>query len=118
MTVRRFGLLVRAGERGQAAVETVAMLPVLGLVALAAGQALAAGAASELAGHAAEAGAVAIFEGEDPVSAARASIPGWSRDRVAVSVRDGQVAVSLVPPALHPSLARLLTAHAEASASR
>lgn len=101
---------------GQASVEIVAMLPVLAAVALAAGQLLAAGAASELAAHAAEAGAVAVLEGEDPAGAARAAVPGWSRERVDVTVHGGDVAVTLAPPALHPSLARLLAAHAEASA--
>lgn len=48
---------------GQASVELVALLPLVVAVALALLQALAAGRASELAGHAAHAGAVAIAQG-------------------------------------------------------
>jgi hypothetical protein len=101
---------------GQASVELVAMLPLAAAVALAAGQTLAAGAAAELAGHAAEAGAVAIAEGIDPAQAARASVPGWSRDRLQVRVDGRRVVVRLRPPALLPPLARALTASAVADA--
>ncbi len=51
------------GERGQATVELVAMLPLMAGIAVLVLQLLAAGAARELAGHAAEAGAVAMLQG-------------------------------------------------------
>ena len=58
-------------ERGQSSVEIVALLPLLALVALTVLQLLAAGAASELADHAAEAGAVALLQQRDPAQAVR-----------------------------------------------
>jgi hypothetical protein len=103
-------------ERGQAAVEVVALLPLLAAVALGAMQALAAGAAVELAGHAAHAGAVALAEGRDGAAAARAAVPGWSRSRIAVEVRGSRVQVRLTPRALVPGLGERLSATATADA--
>lgn len=99
---------------GQATVEMLALLPVVALVALVLLQALAAGAARELAGHAAEAGAVALAEGADPRAAARDAVPGWSRSGLRVSVRAGAVEVRMRPPGLLPGVAGLLTASAVA----
>lgn len=106
-----------AGERGQSTVELVALLPVLLVVVFAAAQVLLAGAASEFAGHAAEAGAVAALEGGDAEAAARDAIPGWSRDRLEVSIADGVVRVAVRPAPLVPPLAGLLVAHATARTS-
>jgi len=94
-----------ARERGQGSVELVALLPVLLAVALGAAQLLAAGYAAVLAGNAAEA-------------AARAALPGWSRRRLEVAVRGGEVRVRLRPPALIPRLGGELevTAHAAVEA--
>ena len=79
------------------------MLPLLVAVALALGQLLAAGAARELAGHAAEAAAIAIGRGEDPRDAARDALPGWSRERLRVRGRrprgDGDGHAAPVRPA-------------------
>jgi hypothetical protein len=97
-------------------VELVGMLPVAVLVALAAGQLLAAGAARELAGHAAEAGAVAIVQGIDPREAAREALPGWSSKRVDVRVRDRRVRVRVRPLTLIPGLADELAATVTADA--
>jgi hypothetical protein len=107
---------MRRGEGGQSTVELVAMLPLLLAVVVAAVQLLLAGAASEFAGHAAEAGAVALLEGADPVAAARAAVPGWSRGRVVVRVEGDAVRVAVLPAALVPPLAVALMAHAEARA--
>jgi hypothetical protein len=109
-----------AAERGQAAIEVVALTPLVVAVALAMLQALAAGLAAELADHAAESGAVALAEGRDGAAAARAAVPGWPHDRVDVRVRGGRVRVRLTPPALVPAMGRLLaaTATAEAGAGR
>ena len=104
------------GVRGQAAVELVGALPVVILVALAAGQALAAGLARELADHAAEAAAVALYQSADPAAAARDALPGWARDRLQVRVEGGDVAVRLRPPAALPEVGRLLEASATAHA--
>jgi hypothetical protein len=101
---------------GQAAVELVAALPLVAVLALTAGQLLAAGAAHELAAHAAEAGAIGLLEGTDPQRAARAALPGWSRDRVQVAVSGRRVRVRVRPPRLLPGVAALLTATSEADA--
>lgn len=108
------------GRCGQAAVEVVALLPLLAAVALAMLQALAAGVAGELAGHAAHSGAVALAEGGDAAAAARAAVPGWSHAGVAVTVHGTRVEVRLTPPTLVPGLgARLAaTASADAGAAR
>jgi hypothetical protein len=102
--------------RGQATVELVGILPLAVLVALTIGQALAAGAAHELAGHAAEAGAAAIVQDADPREAAREAVPGWSSGRVEVRVRDRSVRVRLRPRAIVPGLADELVATAVADA--
>jgi hypothetical protein len=104
------------GIAGQASVELVALLPLAALIALAIGQLLAAGAARELAGSAAEAGAAAILEGADPTAAARAALPGWSRERADVRVAGRRVEVRLRPRALVPVLAETLVATASADA--
>jgi hypothetical protein len=102
--------------RGQAAVELVALLPLFGIVAIAMLQALAAGAAAELADHAAQNGAVAIAEGRDGAAAARAAVPGWARGGVDVSVQGTRVRVRLQPPSLLPGLGARLRASASADA--
>jgi hypothetical protein len=107
---------VRGRERGQAAVEVVALIPLVAAVALAVLQALAAGAAFELAGDAAAAGAVAVAEGRDGAAAARAAVPGWAHDRVAVDVHGTRVRVRLTPPSLLPRLGAALAATATADA--
>ncbi|HEV2770077.1 MAG TPA: hypothetical protein VGV40_07845 [Solirubrobacteraceae bacterium] len=105
-----------AAQAGQATVETVAWLPVLFAVVAAVGCLLAAGAARELAGHAAEAGAVAILQGGDPVGAARDALPGWSRERVTVRRRGRTVHVRVRPPIPVRRLADALAATARADA--
>ncbi|HEX4806991.1 MAG TPA: hypothetical protein VFU94_13925 [Conexibacter sp.] len=105
-------------ERGQSAVELVALLPLVVAVALAVLQVLAAGLAWELAGHAAHDGAVALAEGRDGATAARASLPGWARSRVVVAVRGRRVHVKVTPPSLLPGLAARLAAGAGADAGR
>jgi hypothetical protein len=89
---------------------------VAAVVALAAAQVLAAGLSAELAGHAAEAGAIALVRDQDPIAAARASLPGWSQDRVTVRISGRVVRVRLPPPTVVPGLAGALTASATADA--
>lgn len=88
----------RPEESGQASIELLAGLPALLAAALASFQLLATGYALTLADGAAEAGAIATAMGEDPENAARAALPGWARDRVDVSERDGSLVVELLPP--------------------
>jgi hypothetical protein len=109
---------MRRGEHGQSAVETVALLPLYVAVALAIGHVLAAGLAHELAGHAAEAGAIAVLRGADPKAAAAAALPEWSKERVAVTARGGEVRVRLRPPAVIPGVADVLAATADADIGR
>jgi len=104
------------GCAGQAAVELVALLPLVVGVALAILQALAAGVAVELAGHAAQSGAIAIAEGRDGEAAARAALPGWMRSRLHVEVDRTRVRVRVMPPSLLPGAGTRLAASASADA--
>ena len=102
-------------ERGQATVEVLGALPallVLGLVAL---QLLAVGYSAVLAGAAAEAGALALAGGGDARTAARQSLPGWSRAGASVAVSRRSVRVRLRPPSPLRALARKLAVSASAS---
>jgi hypothetical protein len=105
-----------AEERGQASVELVAALPALLLAAMVALQLLAAGYALTLADGAAEAGALALVSGDPAAEAARAALPGWAKEDVAVSVRGGTVTVRLSPPSPMGSLADRLAVTSSASA--
>jgi hypothetical protein len=93
----------RAGaqdEDGQAAVELVAVLPVLGLVLVLAWQALVAGQTWWLASAAAREGARASALGGDPGAAARRVLPRGARPRVTRAGADG-IRVRLdIPPVL------------------
>jgi hypothetical protein len=101
---------------GQAAVELVALLPLLVAVALGILQALAAGVAAELAGHAAQSGAVAVAEGRDGAAAARAALPGWARARIRVELHGTRVRVEVTPPSLLSGIGARLTTSATADA--
>src|SRR5215218_5290365 len=101
---------------GQASVELLGILPLALLIALAIAQLLAAGSARELAGNAAEAGAAAILQGTDPEQAARAALPGWSRERATVHVSERRVEIRVRPRTVIPLVANHLEAHASADA--
>jgi hypothetical protein len=116
--VRRSASRSARGTAGQAAVELVALLPLVIAVALGILQALAAGVAFELAGHAAQSGAVAIAEGRDGVAAARAALPGWARSGVHVDIDGTQLRVRVAPPSLLPGMGERLMATATADAGR
>jgi hypothetical protein len=103
------------GERGQASLELLGLLPLLLAVALAAAQLLAVGYSSVLAGNAAEAGALALAGGGSPRSGAREALPGWSRAGAHVSVSGGEVTVRLRPPGLLRALAGQLDVSASAA---
>ncbi|HEX2087497.1 MAG TPA: hypothetical protein VHF89_17570 [Solirubrobacteraceae bacterium] len=105
-----------ASARGQASVELVAIVPLLVAVGLGVGQLLAAGAARELAGHAAEAAAIALGRGGDPEDAAREALPGWSRERLEIDVDRRRVTATVRPLPLVPPLADRLEASVTADA--
>ena len=116
MSGRAMRALRSRGASGQAAVEVVALVPLVVAVALGLLQALAAGLASELADHAAQNGAIALAQGRDGATAARAALPGWARARIDVRVRGTQVRVRVTPPSLVPGLGARLAATATADA--
>lgn len=103
-------------ERGQATVELVAALPAMLLAAMVALQLLAAGYAMTLADGAAEAGALALASGGSAADAARAALPGWAEDDVAVEVEGGKVSVRLQPPSPLAALSERLTVSSSAAA--
>lgn len=91
-------------DSGQASIELLALLPVLGLVAALAVQALIAGETWWLASVAAREGARASALGQDPRRAARAAVPGAFRPSsgfvVSSSDPAATVTVKLPIPAL------------------
>ena len=70
----RLAVLARP-VRGQAAVELVALAPLVCALALAFGTALLAGAAAVAAEHAASRGVAAAALGQEPLAAARSALP-------------------------------------------
>ena len=96
-------MTTKAGsERGQAAVELLALLPLAALLVAGAWQLALAGHAVWAAGTAARAAARAAAVGADTRAAARAALPdGLSRDLRVRDSGDGTVHVTLrIPPAL------------------
>ena len=77
------------GERGQATIEIVALMPLLAVLAFAVWQAAVAGQAIWLAGAAARAAARAEALGDDPEPAAREALPPRLEDGLRIRVRDG-----------------------------
>jgi hypothetical protein len=104
------------GQAAQATVELVALLPLLLTAALAGFAVLAARAADEQAGQAAEAGALALLQDREPMAAARAALPDGARARAEVRVDDRRVTVRIRPDLPLPALATRLTAKATADA--
>ena len=88
-------------DDGQAAVELVALLPLLALLAAGAWQLAVAGHAAWAADAAARAAARAAATGGDPRAAARASLPeGLERDLRVTAPGDGGVRVGVRVPAV------------------
>jgi hypothetical protein len=106
----------RAASPGQATVEFVALLPLLLIAGLAGAVVLAAQAADEQAGQAAQAGAMALIQGGDPREAARAALPVAARERSVIAVDGRRVTVRVRPRVPVAGLARPLTAEATADA--
>ena len=94
---------LRGRQSGQAAVELVAAVPIVIVLALGAGQAAVAGYALWAAGNAARAGARAEHVGGDRERAALSALPGWLAERAEI---DGgaRTRVRLEAPALIPGL--------------
>jgi hypothetical protein len=93
------------GDRGQASVELVAVLPALGLALLAAIQLAIVGYALWSAGAAARTGARAAHVDGDAVAAARSALPEGLRDEAEVDGgTDEPVRVEIRAPSLVPGL--------------
>jgi hypothetical protein len=103
-------------EEGQATVELVALLPLLLIAALAGAAVLAAHAAGEHAGQAAQAGAMALLQGGDPRAAARRALPAGARSRAAIEVHGRRIIVHVRPDLPLRALERPLTGTATATA--
>jgi len=88
------------GERGQATVEFVAVLPLVAVVGFAVWQAAVTGQAMWLAGAAARAAARAEAIGAEPEPAARRVLPPRLEDGLRVQTPDGGVTVTLRIPSV------------------
>jgi hypothetical protein len=106
---------VRPPDRGQATVETVALIPALLVVGLGLLQLLAVGCASVLAGSAAEAGALALAAESDARAGVKEALPGWSEAGARVDVQGGRVEVRLRPPSPLRALSERLEVNADAA---
>jgi hypothetical protein len=105
------------GERGQASVEVVGLLPLIALIGLIAFTMLAAHTADEQAGEAAEAGALVLLQGGgDPRDAARKALPASARSRATIAVTGKRVHVRVRPALPVPGLADHLAGEAQATA--
>jgi hypothetical protein len=102
-------------ERGQASVETVALIPVLVLLTVATWQAALAGWALVSAQSAARAGARAVLAGAAPRPAALAALPAGMRHGVFSHIAGGRVTVRVRVPAVLPGLTFEVSASAQAA---
>ena len=89
-------------ESGQAAVELVALLPVLLLLGAVVWQFVLVGAAAWGSAHAARSAARAEVVGRDAAAAARSALPGFLERGLRVARRDGVVRVRVRVPVLLP----------------
>jgi hypothetical protein len=106
---------LQRGERGQATVELVALLPLIAVLVGLLWQAVVAGQAVWLAGSAARAAARASAVGGDPRAAARRVLPARLRGGLAVRSNDrGGVRVAIAIPSVAGAL-RLGTVSARAT---
>ena len=96
-------MTVVTDERGQAAVELVAAVPILAVAVALIAQLSIAGYALWAAGSAASAGARAATVGGEATRAARSALPGWLEDGARVGVGE-RVRVRVEAPALVPAV--------------
>ena len=111
--------LVGRGERGQASIEILGLLPLIVLLTLVGFTVVASYAAHEQAGEAAEAGALALLQGgADPRTAAREALPEPARARATIKLAERRVHVQVRPrvPLPIPGLANRLAGEAHADA--
>lgn len=109
----------RRREAGQSAVELVALLPLIGVVAAIVWQLLLAGGALWFGGVAARAAARAEAVGADPVAAARRALPGRYERGMRVRRDGGEVAVVVrVPAAFGDRAVGAITTRAHFEAQR
>lgn len=92
---------------GQASVELIAILPLLGLALLVVLQLALAAHSLWLAGIAARAGARASLVGRDGRAAARAALPAGLREGAEIAAGRGAVRVGAPVPRIVPGLPRL-----------
>jgi hypothetical protein len=100
--------------RGQASIETAALLPALLILGLCCWQALLAGWASICAEHAARAAVHARLSGAQPAVAARAVLPAAMRHGMLVDDAGGKLRVQVTVPAVIPGFHLDVSAEAEA----
>jgi hypothetical protein len=101
-------------ERGQASVETVALVPALLILTVAAWQAVIAGWALVSAQAAARSAARAALAGAPPRPAALEALPDGMRSGAAVRLAAGTVTVRVRIPSVLPGFAADVTASAPA----
>ena len=101
-------------SRGQASIETAALLPALLLLGLCCWQALLTGWASICAEHAARAAAHARLSGAQPAVAARSVLPRSMRSGIRVEDAGGKLRVRVTVPAVIPGFHLDVSAEAEA----
>ena len=104
------------GDRGQASVELVALLPLTLIVGIAIMAVLAARAAAGDAAAAAQAGAMALIQDGNPREAARDALSGDARRRARIELRGRSVIVTVRPPSALPFLGDAFAATASAHA--
>jgi len=108
-----------SGVRGQASIEVLGFLPLVGLIVLVAFTFVASHTAGEQAGEAAEAGALVLLQGGgDPREAARDALPKPVRRRATITVDGPRVRVRVRPRLVLPipGLADRLAGEARADA--
>ena len=107
------------GTRGQASIEVLGLLPLVGVIALVAMTVIASHTAGEQAGEAAEAGALVFLQGgEDPRAAAAGALSEETRKRATITVSGRRVHVRVRPRLALPipGLADRLAGEAHADA--
>jgi hypothetical protein len=87
------------GTRGQASIEILGLLPLVGVIALVAMAVIASHTAGEQAGEAAEAGALVLLQGGagDPRTAAEQALDESARKRATITVSGRSVRVRVRP---------------------
>jgi hypothetical protein len=99
-------------QRGQATVETMILLPVVALLAIAAWQGVLIGWAAVEAQDAARQAARAALGGERAADAARAAVPGSMRDGLEVRTTHGVATVRVHVPSILPGVSPVVSASA------